>query len=254
MSKSYIDFMLKDTIKGGQEETKYRSGQEETKYRSGQEETKYRSGQEETKYRSGQEEPKYRAGQEETKYRAGQEETKYRAGQEETKYRAGQEETKYRSGQEETKYRAGQEETKYRYGQEEPKYITRGGVRTMTKSSDIASTIFRYKNQMQIYHWQTKSFARHKGSDVMLEGLDNFLDTFMEAYMGKYGRPDFGEGVSIVMMNIDDMQVLVFLEEMSNYFNNELGKYLDEKDTDLFNIRDEILGVVNKVKYLFTLN
>jgi hypothetical protein len=42
--------------------------------------------------------------------------------------------------------------------------------------------------------------------------------------------------------------------EMENYLINELPMMLDSnKDTDLLNIRDEILGSVNKTKYLLTL-
>jgi hypothetical protein len=41
---------------------------------------------------------------------------------------------------------------------------------------------------------------------------------------------------------------------MENYLINELPTMLDSaKDTDLLNIRDEILGSVNKTKYLLTL-
>ncbi len=206
--------MLEETIKGGQEDS-LRGGQED----------------------------KYRRGGQEDKYRRG--------GQEENYRRRGGQEDSLRGGQEEL--RGGQEE--FRGGQEEFRYRRRGGVRTLTNSAEISVQLFRYKNQWQIYHWQTKSFARHKGADVMLDGLDAFLDTFMEAYMGKYGRPDFGAGGSILyLVNMDDSQAVAFLDEMSTYFTNEVPKYLDEKDTDLFNIRDEILGVVNKVKYLFTLN
>jgi hypothetical protein len=121
-------------------------------------------------------------------------------------------------------------------------------------NSDIALICFKYKNQIQIYHWQTKSFARHKGADVLLESLDNFLDTFMEVHIGKYGRPDFVAGSGIPLSNMTDEQAVTYLNEMVDYFTNELPKYLDTaKDTDLLNIRDEILSGINKVKYLFTL-
>jgi hypothetical protein len=124
----------------------------------------------------------------------------------------------------------------------------------ISKVADINTTCFRYKCQVQIYHWQTKSFSRHKGADELLEALDNFLDRFTEIYMGKYGRPDFAPGTNIPLSNMDDAQAVLYLDEMVSYFTNEVPKYLDStKDTDLFNIRDEVLAGVNKVKYLFTL-
>ena len=119
--------------------------------------------------------------------------------------------------------------------------------------ADVNTTCFKYKCQIQIYHWQTKSFSRHKGADVLLESLDDFLDKFTEVYMGKYGRPDFAAGTNIPLSNMDDNKAVIYLDEMVNYFTNEVPNYLDPKDTDLFNIRDEILAGINKVKYLFTL-
>jgi hypothetical protein len=119
--------------------------------------------------------------------------------------------------------------------------------------ADINTTCFRYKCQVQIYHWQTKSFSRHKGADELLGALDNFLDTFTEVYMGRYGRPDFAAGTNIPISNMTDAQASAFLDEMIYYFTEDVPKYLDAKDTDLFNIRDEILAGINKVKYLFTL-
>jgi DNA-binding ferritin-like protein len=119
--------------------------------------------------------------------------------------------------------------------------------------ADINTTCFRYKCQVHIYHWQTKSFSRHKGADELLESLDNFLDRFTEAYMGKYGRPDFAAGTNIPISNMNDAQASAFLDEMIYYFTEVVPKYLGAKDTDLFNIRDEILAGINKVKYLFTL-
>jgi hypothetical protein len=128
-----------------------------------------------------------------------------------------------------------------------------GGQKIMN-SANIASTVFKYKCQLHIYHWQTKIFSRHSGADVLLESLDDFLDKFIEAYMGKYGRPNFAAGTSIPLSNMDDNQAVTYLDEMVNYFTNEIVNYIDEKkDTDLLNIRDEVLAGINKVKYLFTL-
>ena len=248
--------MLDETIKGGQDEP-FKGGQDELKYKKGGQDDKYRKGgQDELKYRRGGQDDSLRGGQDELKYRRGGQDDSLRGGQDELKYRRGGQDMPLRGGQED-KYRRGGDDEIYPFkgGQEEFRYRSRGGVRTLTNPAEISAILFRYKNQWQIYHWQTKSFARHKGADVMLDGLDSFLDTFMEAYMGKYGRPDFGAGgMTVSLVNMDDSQAVAFLEEMSTYFTNEVPKYLDEKDTDLFNIRDEILGVVNKVKYLFTLN
>ena len=120
--------------------------------------------------------------------------------------------------------------------------------------ADIIAKCFTYKNQIHIYHWQTRSYARHKASDTLLDGLVDFTDKFIETYMGRYGRPNFTTS-NIPLTNMGEDKIDSYLNEMVHYFTNEVPKYLDSnKDTDLLNIRDEILGVINTVKYLFTLN
>ena len=121
-------------------------------------------------------------------------------------------------------------------------------------SAEIIKTLFRYRQQLHVYHWQTKSYARHKASDQLLGELTEFIDEFMETYFGKYGRVNFSKNVNINIGNMSDEEGLQFLDEMINYFINELPKYLNPKtDTDLLNLRDTILGNTNQIKYLYTL-
>jgi hypothetical protein len=47
---------------------------------------------------------------------------------------------------------------------------------------------FSMREQIKVYHWQTNQFARHKATDEVLEALDGSIDTYVEVYMGKYGR------------------------------------------------------------------
>jgi len=50
------------------------------------------------------------------------------------------------------------------------------------------------------------------------------------------------------------MPPMSLMVDMENYLVNELPTMLDaKKDSDLLNIRDEILGSVNKTKYLFNI-
>jgi hypothetical protein len=44
------------------------------------------------------------------------------------------------------------------------------------------------------------------------------------------------------------------LNSFEDYLMNELPKEIDESQTQLLNIRDEMLGVVQQTKYLLTLS
>jgi len=122
------------------------------------------------------------------------------------------------------------------------------------KSYEIVLVLFRFRQQLHVYHWQTTSYARHKASDELLGSLTGFIDKFMEIYFGKYGRVAFPqETVTIKIGNMTDTDGMDFLDEMIHYYIEFLPTYLDStKDTDLLNLRDEILGTTKQIKYLYT--
>jgi len=119
----------------------------------------------------------------------------------------------------------------------------------------IIPVLFRFRQQLHVYHWQTTSYARHKASDELLGSLTDFIDKFMEIYFGKYGRVAFPEEVNIRIGNMSDENGMKFLDEMISYYIEVLPTYLDPKtDTDLLNLKDEILASTNQIKYLYSLH
>jgi hypothetical protein len=106
--------------------------------------------------------------------------------------------------------------------------------------------------QVKIFHWQTKIYAKHIALDGLFDTIIANIDEFTETAMGKYGRVDFS-GVSYTFDNITDTGI-----------NNLIDGYIDtaialddkvdaKKDSDLLNLRDELLGKLNQTKYLLTL-
>ena len=107
--------------------------------------------------------------------------------------------------------------------------------------------------QFKVFHWQTSSYSRHIAYGSIYETLDGLVDTFMEAYMGKYGRPTLNDQTdSILLSNIGETNMEEYLTTVSDFFCS-LTEMLDAKDTDLLNIRDEMIAAVSKLKYLLTL-
>jgi hypothetical protein len=117
----------------------------------------------------------------------------------------------------------------------------------------ILKTFMTMSEQFRVLHWQTESFAQHKAYGKIYESLSDLADKFMEEYMGKYGRCYFDGGYgSIRVYNINDMDIQKFVLHHIDIFN-ELNEHLDDEDTNLLNIRDEIIGELNQLKYLLTL-
>lgn len=98
-------------------------------------------------------------------------------------------------------------------------------------------------------------FARHKATDEVLEALDGSIDTYVEVYMGKYGRPKMTGSTNVVrVQNMTEKTAVRFIKTCIAYLEGPLVKHLKPVDTDLVNIRDEMLAELNKILYLFTLH
>jgi DNA-binding ferritin-like protein len=115
--------------------------------------------------------------------------------------------------------------------------------------------LFLMRNQIKLYHWQTHLYSRHKATDDVLTSLDENIDEFVEVYMGKYGRPKMTEKQGCIKItNMSEKQAVLFIRRCVQHLLSDVVKGLvPERDSDLFNIRDEMLGSLNQLLYLFTL-
>ena len=121
------------------------------------------------------------------------------------------------------------------------------------KGEVIQTTLMQMQNQYKILHWQTMSFSQHKSFDEIVSSLSENIDEFIETYMGKYGRVIAAGTFNINLANYKDTD---FVALTNNYIEFLIGlsNVLDKtQDSDLLNIRDEILGSLNQLKYLLTL-
>jgi len=110
------------------------------------------------------------------------------------------------------------------------------------------------RDQIKMYHWQTGIFSRHKATDNIIKSLDEHIDMFVEVYMGKYGRPTLTRTTNtVVLKNMGDKTAAKFIKDCVLYLQGPLTKSLKGVDTDLANIRDEMLADLNQLLYLFTL-
>lgn len=109
-----------------------------------------------------------------------------------------------------------------------------------------------FSNALKFFHWQTKIYAKHKALGKLFDGIIELADEFTETAMGKYGRIDVA-GLSYDFVNISDANVITAIDDMIEKAIN-LTDVLDaRKDTDLLNLRDELMGKCNRTKYLLTL-
>lgn len=116
--------------------------------------------------------------------------------------------------------------------------------------SRIIAQLIYLQLQMRIYHWQTKSYARHKAFGKFYDALGDLLDKFVETYQGVYGRVAFAQ--SLDLRNLDEStDIEKILTNAISMLSNEMEDI--QANSDLLNIRDEIVGEMNHLRYLLTL-
>ena len=119
---------------------------------------------------------------------------------------------------------------------------------------NILSKMLEFQNQIKIYHWQTYGYAEHKTFGELYDSLSDNIDNFVEVYMGKYGRIVSASNFMLTLQNYKSSSPIGVIDIFITYLITELPVSLDpSRDTDLLNIRDEILASANKTKYLLTL-
>lgn len=112
-------------------------------------------------------------------------------------------------------------------------------------------------NTVKLYHWKTMKYAEHKATDELYDELNGKIDEFVEILMGKDGeRIHLSGRKSLKLRDLNNSSAFKsYVEEAKKY----LIKMTDSKNigtienSDLLNIRDEILGILNKFTYLLTL-
>jgi len=122
---------------------------------------------------------------------------------------------------------------------------------------ELISFFFSLSNTIKLYHWSTNLYSRHTSSDNLFSTVTDLTDKFMEVYQGKYGkinRLDFND-LDIKSKIISDDNFIMYLKNVSQFLEDIVkNKLLSSKDSDLLNIRDELLSEVNKTIYLLTFN
>ena len=114
----------------------------------------------------------------------------------------------------------------------------------------------RMLNTVKLFHWKTSNYAQHKATDELYTNLNLSIDTFVEIFLGKTGsRVNLTGTKSLPLLDFSDVSHFKKEIEMYKKYLIDMRHHsmLNEKqDTDLINVRDEILGHLNQFTYLLT--
>jgi hypothetical protein len=119
---------------------------------------------------------------------------------------------------------------------------------------EIVITLVQIQAQFRVLHWQTTSFSRHTAYGKIYGELEGNIDDFVEILMGKQGRFDLPEeGADIKLFNLKSLEINSFIGTILEFLLGLSEKLDTKKDSDLLNLRDEIMANTNQLKYLLTL-
>mgnify|MGYP007107654011 CR=1 FL=1 len=128
------------------------------------------------------------------------------------------------------------------------------GLSESTKSQ-MVEIFLGMLNTVKLYHWKTYSYAEHKATDELYASLNEHIDEFVEIALGK--DESRLKSINKSINSYNDSKKTDFKSRVYEYrkFLISMNDTLDNRrDTDLLNIRDEILGDINKFLYLLTFN
>ena len=107
---------------------------------------------------------------------------------------------------------------------------------------------FYSRDVIHLAHLQTTSYAEHKALNKYYDGLLDLLDDMIESYFGCIGKR-----INIKIPASDYINPETHLKQFKEYVKKHRS-VLGSDRTDVQNILDEIIALINKTLYLLTLS
>jgi hypothetical protein len=134
--------------------------------------------------------------------------------------------------------------------------ITGENVNNTTKKELMASlnkltmNLLNHQVVMKLFHFQTNLYGAHKASDTYGEKFAATMDKFLEIAQGIYGKVTLKK-YSLTGSSHTDENILKHLDGIIILLRSKIDDILAEY-TELINVRDELVGDAEQLKYLLT--
>jgi len=117
--------------------------------------------------------------------------------------------------------------------------------------------LLTFRQQVQLFHWSTMSYAKHVASNTLYNNISTLIDKFVETLQGRMNERISYKKLSLKLKNVSDKKIDKVLVTFREFLSGELEEKIDsvgKDNTDLKNIRDEMISEVNQALYLFSLH
>lgn len=124
---------------------------------------------------------------------------------------------------------------------------------TKNVKKQIICKFLEVLNTVKLYHWSTSSYSQHKATDDLYSDLNKYVDEFVEIMLGKSKERIHHVDVHSYRIT-NKAQFIKYMLQFKKYLIELTDVFHPALDSNLINIRDELLGALDKLVYLFELN
>ena len=133
------------------------------------------------------------------------------------------------------------------------------------KLSELLSLLLEAGDQLKIFHWGTSKYSEHVALGELYDAIIDTTDSIAESGMGASGRQklagdikiqDYVEGASSKYLDALAKELSALCEDDNEPKTVAADKKEDEAELghDIVNMVQDLLGKVNKTRYLLTLS
>jgi len=125
--------------------------------------------------------------------------------------------------------------------------------RQYNRNPRIVQKFMELLTMIKLYHWKTHSYSQHKATDELYSKLNENIDKFVEVLLGKSKNRINMMETKMKMYDLDNKSELKeHIFEYRQFLIDMERDFSPKKDSDLFSIRDDILGDLNQFLYLLS--
>jgi hypothetical protein len=116
---------------------------------------------------------------------------------------------------------------------------------SQTYINQLVHLLFTLQLTNKLYHWNTTQYRRHLVTDQFQTILVEWIDRFVETYIGKYNKKPRVSSIDIPVLS-DENSLEMF--EITRRTLEQMDQFI--RDSELLALRDDLVAHMNQTIYL----
>ena len=120
------------------------------------------------------------------------------------------------------------------------------------KTEEFITKLFQFQLQLKLYHWNTKYYSNHEATDKLMKHLLEFIDSFMETYLGKFQKIQIPTSITLEK-KINEKNIISKVFQPFLHFLKEWKEDFQKTDCEFLHLIEELQTETERTKYLIRL-